>query len=249
MKLYFMIGLPTERTRTSSASSRPAEGARRRPQGAEGQRAHGDGQRVDARPQAAHALSVVRDGHARRDHPQAALLKQTVKTTWVDLQACTRAREHDRGVLARGDRTARPVHRARLPQGARFDSWEERLRWDVWHAGVRAHGVDIPEVPRDLPGHRALPWDHLDVGSRTASSLREYRKALSNRLSPPCGKAAGSSSTTPTSKTRPPTSASWSATTAASRATSRRCARSASSTSEQLTANGTRPAVKEPRHR
>jgi enoyl-CoA hydratase/carnithine racemase len=36
-----------------------------------------------------------------------------------------------------------------------------------------------------------LPWDHLDVGLEDGFLLREYRKAMSDRLSPPCGKVAG----------------------------------------------------------
>jgi radical SAM-linked protein len=36
-----------------------------------------------------------------------------------------------------------------------------------------------------------LPWDHFDIGLEQGFLAREYQKALKNRLSPPCGKAAG----------------------------------------------------------
>src|SRR5262249_48394916 len=36
-----------------------------------------------------------------------------------------------------------------------------------------------------------LPWDHIDVGLEDGFLLSEYRKALKNRLSPPCGKVRG----------------------------------------------------------
>jgi radical SAM-linked protein len=36
-----------------------------------------------------------------------------------------------------------------------------------------------------------LPWDHIDVGLEDGFLLAEYRKSLSNRLSPPCGKVVG----------------------------------------------------------
>jgi radical SAM-linked protein len=36
-----------------------------------------------------------------------------------------------------------------------------------------------------------LPWSHIDVGLEEGFLVREYRKALKSRLSPPCGKAAG----------------------------------------------------------
>jgi radical SAM-linked protein len=40
--------------------------------------------------------------------------------------------------------------------------------------------------------HARLPWSHLDVGLEDGFLAREYRKALQSRLSPPCGKVAGS---------------------------------------------------------
>jgi radical SAM-linked protein len=42
-----------------------------------------------------------------------------------------------------------------------------------------------------LPVTARLPWDHIDVGLEDGFLAREYRKALGNRLSLPCGKVAG----------------------------------------------------------
>ena len=42
-----------------------------------------------------------------------------------------------------------------------------------------------------LPVYARLPWDHIDVGLEDGFLLREYRRALHDRLSPPCGKVAG----------------------------------------------------------
>ena len=43
-----------------------------------------------------------------------------------------------------------------------------------------------------LPVDARLPWDHLDVGLEDGFLLSEYRKAMKDRLSPPCGKPYGS---------------------------------------------------------
>ena len=39
-----------------------------------------------------------------------------------------------------------------------------------------------------MPVTARLPWDHIDIGLEPDFLLKEYRKALKDRLSPPCGK-------------------------------------------------------------
>ncbi len=66
MKLYFMIGLPDRDRRRRARRGRDGDPHRRRRQaGGEGARRRGDGERLDPRPQAAHALPVGRHGHPR----------------------------------------------------------------------------------------------------------------------------------------------------------------------------------------
>jgi radical SAM-linked protein len=75
--------------------------------------------------------------------------------------------------------------------GARFDSWEDQKKMDVWAAAFAGEGLDPAEYLGTLPVTARLPWDHLDVGLEDGFLLREYRKALKDQLSLPCGKAAG----------------------------------------------------------
>jgi radical SAM-linked protein len=95
------------------------------------------------------------------------------------------------GVLARGDRPLADVIESAWRRGARFDSWEEELRLDAWEAAIAEHGIDTSKYLGTIPMSARLPWDHLDVGLEEGFLAREYRKALKNRLSPPCGKAVG----------------------------------------------------------
>jgi radical SAM-linked protein len=76
-------------------------------------------------------------------------------------------------------------------RGAIFDSWEECLRLDVWEEAFAFHGVDPARYLGTIPVSARLPWDHFDIGLEPFFLQREYQKALKNRLSPPCGKAAG----------------------------------------------------------
>jgi radical SAM family uncharacterized protein len=95
------------------------------------------------------------------------------------------------GVLARGDRRLSNVIESVWRAGARFDGWEELFEMERWDAALAEHGVDIAQYLGTRPVHARLPWDHIDVGLEDGFLLGEYRKAMKGRASPPCGKVAG----------------------------------------------------------
>jgi radical SAM family uncharacterized protein/radical SAM-linked protein len=95
------------------------------------------------------------------------------------------------GVLARGDRRLADVIEAVWRAGARFDGWTEVFELERWTAALDAHGVDVAAYLGTRPVTARLPWDHIDVGLEDGFLLGEYRKALRGRASPPCGKVAG----------------------------------------------------------
>ena len=95
------------------------------------------------------------------------------------------------GVFARGDRRLCDVLERAFRAGARFDSWEDQLKIDVWAAAFEAEGIDPKRYLGTIPVTARLPWDHISVGLEEGFLAREYRKAVASRLSPPCGKAAG----------------------------------------------------------
>ena len=76
--------------------------------------------------------------------------------------------------------------------GARFDSWNDQLQWDAWVQAMER----LDTVPYDLylgtlPTDARLPWDHLDMQLEPRFLATEYRRAMRNKLSPPCGKPVG----------------------------------------------------------
>jgi radical SAM family uncharacterized protein/radical SAM-linked protein len=94
-------------------------------------------------------------------------------------------------VIARGDRKLGDVIERAFRHGAIFDSWDEHVRLDIWEEAFEHFGIDRSKYLGTLPVTARLPWDHFDIGLEDGFLLREYRKALANRLSPPCGKAKG----------------------------------------------------------
>jgi radical SAM family uncharacterized protein len=95
------------------------------------------------------------------------------------------------GVLARGDRRLADAIEAVWRAGARFDGWDEVFELERWTTALAAHGVDVAAYLGTRPVTARLPWDHIDVGLEDGFLLGEYRKALAGRASPPCGKVAG----------------------------------------------------------
>lgn len=94
-------------------------------------------------------------------------------------------------VLARGDRRLADVIQSAYESGAEFDSWDEQFRPDVWDAAMLEHAIPREVFLGTIPVIGRLPWNHIDVGLEPEFLPREYRKALKNRVSPPCGKPVG----------------------------------------------------------
>jgi radical SAM-linked protein len=122
------------------------------------------------------------------------------KQGWLRAEAArakVKLRTHDsegswlEGVLSRGDRPLADVIESAWRRGARFDSWDELLTIDAWIEAFAEHGVEPARYLGTIPLTARLPWDHIDVGLEDGFLAREYKKALKDRLSPPCGKAAG----------------------------------------------------------
>ncbi|NUN15568.1 MAG: DUF2344 domain-containing protein [Myxococcales bacterium] len=92
------------------------------------------------------------------------------------------------GIVARGDWRIGEVVFEAWKRGARFDGWDEVLQFDVWASVLEELCIDPQQYLGTLPVDATLPWDHIDVGLEPGFLKREYRRALRNQLSPPCGK-------------------------------------------------------------
>jgi radical SAM family uncharacterized protein/radical SAM-linked protein len=196
MKLYFMIGLPTEEESDVREIVKVGKRARE-----VGKRVRKD---LGASPP---KVTVSVSTHVPKPHtpfqwcamdPERAVRE---KQGWLSDEARVakgvELRMHDartswlEGVFARGDRKlGRVLLRAYLG-GCRFDSWEDQLKIGTWEEAFRAECIDPLPYLGTIPVSARLPWEHIDVGLEEGFLLREYRKAVKSRLSPPCGKVAG----------------------------------------------------------
>jgi hypothetical protein len=94
------------------------------------------------------------------------------------------------GMISRGDeRVGELVWRA-FRLGARFDSWEDLVRRDLWQQVLAEAGWDVEaETCRPREPGSALPWDGVRLGVSTAFLLREYRRAQAGEPTGPCAAA------------------------------------------------------------
>ncbi len=95
---------------------------------------------------------------------------------------------HIEGVVSRGDRKVGYVIEHVWKEGARFDGWGQCLKFDAWLESMTACGVDKFNYFRTIPLDSQLPWGHINVGLEPKFLVQEYKRAIKDRLSPPCGK-------------------------------------------------------------
>ena len=95
------------------------------------------------------------------------------------------------GIVARGDRRIGNIIYNAWKGGARFDGWDETFDYNLWVKCVEESGIDTQIFLGTIPMNGKLAWDHIDVGLTERFLEIEWKKATHNRLSPPCGKVHG----------------------------------------------------------
>ena len=90
-------------------------------------------------------------------------------------------------VFARGDRRLGPVLEAAVASGARLDGWDEYFNYAKWFDAFRACGVDESfYTTRGYGEEELLPWDTIDVGVSKKFLLRERHRAYEGLVTPDC---------------------------------------------------------------
>lgn len=192
LKLYFMVGLPTEEDDDVRGIVET------------GQRMLRIGREVLGNKRAEVTVSV--SSHVPKPHTplqwcaqdseaeirrKQQILRHTAREPGLRLKHHHSGISFVEGILARGDRRLADVIESVWRAGARFDGWDEVFELDRWVAALEQHGVDAGAYLGTRPVTARLPWDHIDVGLEDGFLLAEYKKAMKGRSSPPCGKVAG----------------------------------------------------------
>lgn len=90
-------------------------------------------------------------------------------------------------VFARGDRRLSKALLAAHRKGIVFDSWDEYFDYERWMEVFRETDIDVDfYATRTFDFDEALPWDHIDCGVSKHFLLNEAKKALSGVTTPDC---------------------------------------------------------------
>ncbi len=91
------------------------------------------------------------------------------------------------GVLARGDRRLSAVLLYAYKNGALFDAWTETFSNEPWEKAFTACSIDIADyIHRERSTDELLPWDFIDIGVTKEYLKKEWAQAKAEKVTPNC---------------------------------------------------------------
>lgn len=191
VKLYFMIGLPTETlddvAGIAQLGQKVVDEFYKNPD-----RPKGKGVQVSISA----ASFVPKPFTPFQWEPQATMeeleekkahLMESVTTKKIKISTHLTPTSFMEGVLARGDRRVSKAIELAWKNGSKFDSWDDHFNFDNWMAAFEEAGLD-PEfyANRRREYDEILPWDHLDYGVSKKFLIEENKKAHQSVTTPHC---------------------------------------------------------------
>ena len=195
VKLYFMLGLPTETEEDMKAIAHLADKIARRYYEIPKDQRNGKCQIVAStsffipKPftpfQWATMLNkedYIAKANVVNHEMKAQLNHKSLKYNWHEADATVLE-----GVFARGDRRVSKALLEAYRLGCIYDSWGEHFRYDLWMQAFENTGVDITFYnlrERDLD--EVLPWDFINIGVSKEFLKREWKNAMEEKVTPNC---------------------------------------------------------------
>ncbi|RKO67674.1 TIGR03960 family B12-binding radical SAM protein [Desulfofundulus salinus] len=189
IKLYFMIGLPTEREEDLKGIAGLARQvlARGRELGVPGNRLKVTVSASSFVPKSHTPFQwepqVEMDELHRRQKTLRGLLKEKgLVFHWHEVET-----SFLEAVLARGDRRLDRVLEEAWRLGCRFDGWSECFDFAKWQEAFRMAGLDPAWYAyRRYAYDDLLPWDHIDAGVSRKYLVLEHKRAMEGKATPDC---------------------------------------------------------------
>ncbi len=122
-------------------------------------------------------------------YQKQAFLKNSLRGKGIRLKWHNPSMSLLEGVFARGDRRLGQVLMKAHQMGAGFDGWSEHFKPDLWEKAFQECGIDNYFYLRERAMSEHLPWQHISCGVSTAFLVQEYHKALNGELTFDCRRA------------------------------------------------------------
>ena len=195
VKLYFMLGLPTETEEDMKEIARLSDRVARRYYEIPKEERHGKCQITASssffvpKPftpfqwaSMCTAEEYMEKAAVVKKEFQEQLNRKSLKYNWHDAQLTVLE-----GVMARGDRRVGRVIEEAYRLGCLFDSWTESFRSDLWMQAFENTGVDIAFYNlRERKEDELFPWDFIDIGVSRRFLYREWERAMAEEVTPNC---------------------------------------------------------------
>ena len=185
IKLYYMMGLPTETDEDLQAIIDLSARVKRSGRGTEG----------GADVNVAVSTFVPKPHTPFQWEPQIgieeilrmqSLLKGGLRAKKLKFKYHEASLSFLEGVFARGDRRLGRVLEAALEAGCRFDGWREHFEFAKWQQAFIDADIDPSWYLRERDEAEVLPWDHIDCGLPKSFFIKERQKALTLAGTPDC---------------------------------------------------------------
>lgn len=188
VKLYFMIGLPTETDEDIIGIANLAQKVVNLYKEVKGRR----GARVTVSvssfvPKPHTAFQWFAQNTEEELARKQQLLKEAIKDRSINYKYHDSKTSFLEGVIARGDRKVGQVILEAWKQGAKFDGWSEHFKYDVWMNAFTTCNIDPTFYnQRERDQAELLPWDHISSGANKEFLIREYKNAVAEKFTPDC---------------------------------------------------------------
>lgn len=176
IKLYFMIGLPTEREEDLKAILDLLKKVWRvRKETGRGKNLNVTISPFTPKPHTPFQWEKLEDTDSlrRRIH----YLKASLRRRGIHLKFRDPEVSYLEGILGRGDRRIGSVIFSAWKKGAKLDGWTEHFNYQFWREAFAEQGIDPQSYADEKNPVLSLPWDHIDKGIRKESLKRERNRA------------------------------------------------------------------------
>lgn len=120
--------------------------------------------------------------HVVNETIKAQLNRKSIKYNWHEADVTI-----IEGILARGDRRLSDMLVHVYENGGIFAAWTEFFDDRIWQEAFEACGVDVPfYTTRERADDEIFPWDFIDAGVSRSFLLREWKQALMGTVTPNC---------------------------------------------------------------
>nr|WP_288723840.1 TIGR03960 family B12-binding radical SAM protein [uncultured Sellimonas sp.] len=195
VKLYFMLGLPTETEEDMKEIPRLADKVARRYYEIPKDKRNGKCQITFStsffipKPftpfQWAKMYTMdeyIHRAHVVNQEMKEQLNRKSLKYNWHEADVTVLE-----GVFARGDRRTSKVLLEAYRLGCLFDSWSEQFDNNKWMQAFENTGTDIAfYTMRERGKEELFPWDFIDAGVTKSFLYREWERAMRGEVTPNC---------------------------------------------------------------